>query len=190
MDELRILATCCALMATALLSIAADDRIFCKSPDGKFALRTTFTDLVPSHGDAAIIETDTSKVAVQIHGDEAATSEKSVWSKDSRRAASFRDGENEGVTRVFFGTDRRSKKSNCPSCRPSPQLPTFQKQTRRIEKRSDVWNRFVGSTEAICFWKANCKTTPVRVLRFRSRSASNKADSQWFARASRRKCRS
>ena len=69
MNGLKILATCCALMVTAPLSLTADDRIFCKSPDGKFALRTTFTEFVPSHGDAAIIETGTNKVAVQVHGD-------------------------------------------------------------------------------------------------------------------------
>lgn len=126
MNELRILATCCALMVTALLSIAADDRIFCKSPDGKFALRTTFTDLVPSHGDAAIIETGTNKVAVQVHGDVGAGSEKLVWSKDSRRVASFRDGENEGVTRVFFRNGSAFEEVKLPEL-PSPQLPDIPK---------------------------------------------------------------
>jgi hypothetical protein len=139
MNELKILATCCALLVTAPLSLTAGDHIFCKSPDGKFALRTTFTEFVPSHGDAAIIETGTNKVAVQVHGDESAASEKLVWSKDSRQVASFRDGENEGVTKVFFRNGSAFEEVKLPEL-PSPQLPELPKTdvsnsetTKRVE---------------------------------------------------------
>ncbi len=71
-------------------SLYANEEIKCKSPDGKFALRLTFDDLQPLHGDAAIIETGTKKVAVQLNGDQPYADSKLVWSKDSRRVASFR----------------------------------------------------------------------------------------------------
>jgi hypothetical protein len=51
------------------VSLYASEEIKCKSPDRKFALRLTFNDLQPLHGDAAIIETGTKNVAVQLNGD-------------------------------------------------------------------------------------------------------------------------
>jgi len=78
MNELKILGACCALLLIAPLSLTAGERIDCKSPDGKFALRETFNELNPIHGDSAIIESGTRKVAVQLHGDEPAGSEKLV----------------------------------------------------------------------------------------------------------------
>ncbi len=67
MSESKTLAICCALLLTAPICLPAGEHIFSKSPDGKFALRTMFTEYVPSHGDAAIIETGTRKVAVQLN---------------------------------------------------------------------------------------------------------------------------
>src|SRR5262245_28779445 len=102
MEESRIPVRCCALLLSTALFLSAGESIDNKSPDGKFGLRTNMTEPVPSHGDAAIIETATGKVAVQLHGDEPAGSEKLVWSKDSQRVASFRDDWENGTTRVFF----------------------------------------------------------------------------------------
>ena len=90
MNGSKTFATRCALLLSTALSLTAGERIHCKSPDGKFALRETFNELNPIHGDSAIIESGTRKVAVQLHGDEPTGSEKLVWSKDSRRVASFR----------------------------------------------------------------------------------------------------
>lgn len=50
--------------------LRASEQIDYKSPDGKFAQRETLTELNPVHGDTAIIETGTNKVAVQLTGDE------------------------------------------------------------------------------------------------------------------------
>ena len=66
------------------------------------SLRETFNELNPIHGDSAIIESGTRKVAVQLHGDEPAGSEKLVWSKDSKRVAYFfeKGGGSNGDARV------------------------------------------------------------------------------------------
>src|SRR5678816_4039678 len=122
MGELRTFATCCALLLTAPLSLTAGEHISSKSPDGKFGLRTNLTEFVPSHGDAAIIEVATNKVAVQLHGDEPAGSEKLVWSKDSWRIASFRDDWQNGGTRVFFREGQMFDEIKMPEL-PSPELP-------------------------------------------------------------------
>jgi hypothetical protein len=190
MNGLKILATCCALMVTAPLSLTADDRIFCKSPDGKFALRTTFTEFVPSHGDAAIIETGTNKVAVQVHGDVGAGSEKLVWSKDSRRVASFRDGENEGVTKVFFRNGSAFEEVKLPEL-PSPQLPDVPKaeasNSETIRRLEPI--RWLDSGDLLLESElqnnAGARAALQITLGFEQGAAS-----QWFARASRRKCRS
>jgi hypothetical protein len=137
MSELKTFATCCALMLTAPISLTAGEHIDCKSPDGKFALRTTLTELVPSHGDAAIIETATRKVAVQLHGDEPAGSEKLVWTKDSQRVASFRDDWQNGGTRVFFRKGQMFDEVKMPEL-PSPQLPDLPKPD---ESHSEIIKR-------------------------------------------------
>jgi hypothetical protein len=126
MGELRTFATCCALLLTAPLSLTAGEHISSKSPDGKFALRTNLTEFVPSHGDAAIIEVATNKVAVQLHGDEPAGSEKLVWSKDSRRVTSFRDDWQNGTTRIFFCNGATFEEIKMPEL-PSPELPNLPK---------------------------------------------------------------
>jgi hypothetical protein len=126
MGELRTFATCCALLLTAPLSLTAGEHISSKSPDGKFALRTNLTEFVPSHGDAAIIEVATNKVAVQLHGDEPAGSEKLVWSKDSQRVASFRDDWQNGTTRIFFRNGATFEEIKMPEL-PSPELPNLPK---------------------------------------------------------------
>ena len=126
MVEAKTLTTCCALSLTSALSLTAGEHVHSKSPDGKFALRTTFTELVPSHGDAAIIETATRKVAVQLHGDEPVGSEKLVWSKDSQRVASFRDDWQNGGTKIFFRKGQMFEEIKMPEL-PSPQLPDFPK---------------------------------------------------------------
>ena len=125
-NELKILASYCALLLAAPLSLNAGERISSKSPDGKFALRTNFTDYVPSHGDAAIIETATNEVAVQLYSDEPAGSEKLVWSKDSQRVASFRDDWQNGITRIFFRNGATLEEIKMPEL-PSPQLPNLPK---------------------------------------------------------------
>ena len=66
-NEVKTFAISCALVLTTPLSLTAGEHIYCKSPDGEFALRETFAELNPSHGDAAIIETGTRKVAVQLN---------------------------------------------------------------------------------------------------------------------------
>jgi len=109
-----------ALAATQLLQ--AGEQTCCKSPDGKFAIRQTLTELNPIHGDAAIIETGAGKVAVQLHGDAPVATERLVWSKDSRRVASFRDDSQEGTTRIFFRTGSAFEEIKLPDL-PSPQLP-------------------------------------------------------------------
>ena len=126
MNGLKIVATCCAFLLSAALSLTAGERIDCKSPDGKFALRETFNELNPIHGDSAIIENGTSKVAVQLHGDEPAGSEKLVWSKDSRRVASFRYDWQNGTTKIFFRNGAIFEGIKMPEL-PSPQLPDLPK---------------------------------------------------------------
>jgi hypothetical protein len=126
MGELRTFATCCALLLTAPLSLTAGEHISSKSPDGKFGLRTNLPEFVPSHGDAAIIEVATNKVAVQLHGDEPAGSEKLVWSKDSQRIASFRDDWQNGTTRIFFRNGATFEEIKMPEL-PSPELPNLPK---------------------------------------------------------------
>jgi hypothetical protein len=126
MSELRTFATCCAFLLTAPLSLIAGEHISSKSPDGKFALRTNLTEYVPSHGDAAIIATTTHEVAVQLHGDEPAGSEKLVWSQDSQRVASFRDDWQNGTTRIFFRNGATFEEVKMPEL-PSPQLPNLPK---------------------------------------------------------------
>jgi hypothetical protein len=124
MSELKTFAGCCALLLTVPLTLTAGEHISSKSPDGKFALRTNFTEYVPSHGDAAIVETATNEVAVQLHGDEPAGSEKLVWSKDSQRVASFRD--EDGTIRIFFRNGATLEEIKMPEL-PSPQLPNLPK---------------------------------------------------------------
>ncbi|PYL26368.1 MAG: hypothetical protein DMF37_02425 [Verrucomicrobia bacterium] len=126
MSKFKTFAICCALLLTAPLSLTAGEHIYCKSPDGKFALRETFTELNPIHGDTAIIETGTRKVAVQLHGDEPAGSEKLVWSRDSRRVASFRCNWQSGATRIFFRNGSIFDEIKMPEL-PSTQLPDLPK---------------------------------------------------------------
>jgi len=126
MSELKTFAICSGLLLTAAISLTAHENISCKSPDGKFALRQTFNDINPIHGDTAIIETGTRKVAVQLHGDEPAGSEKLVWSKDSQRVASFRYDWQNGTTRVFFRNGATFGEIKIPEL-PSPQLPDLPK---------------------------------------------------------------
>jgi len=126
MSESKTFAICCALLLTAPLSLTAGEHIDCKSPDGKFALRETFNELNPIHGDSAIIESGTRKVAVQLHGDEPAGSEKLVWSEDSRRVASFRYDWQNGATRIFFRNGSMFDEIKMPEL-PSPQLPDLPK---------------------------------------------------------------
>jgi len=126
MSELKTFAICSGLLLIAAISLTAHESISCKSPDGKFALRQTFNDINPIHGDTAIIETGTRKVAVQLHGDEPAGSEKLVWSKDSQRVASFRYDWQNGTTRVFFRNGATFGEIKIPEL-PSPQLPDLPK---------------------------------------------------------------
>jgi hypothetical protein len=139
MSELKSFAIYCALLVAGSISLSAHENICSQSPDGKFALRQTFNDLNPIHGDTAIIETGTHKVAVQLHGDEPAATEKLVWSKDSRRVASFRDDEHVGATRIFFRNGSTFEEVKLPEL-PSPQLPELPKTdgsnsetTKRVE---------------------------------------------------------
>src|SRR5436309_8837442 len=139
MNELKILGACCALLLIAPLSLTAGERIDCKSPDGKFALRETFNELNPIHGDSAIIESGTRRVAAQLHGDEPAGSEKLVWSKDSRRVASFRYDWQNGATKIFFRNGAMFEEIKTREL-PSPQLPDLPKPdgsnsetTKRVE---------------------------------------------------------
>jgi hypothetical protein len=149
MGELRTFATCCALLLTAPLSLTAGEHISSKSPDGKFGLRTNLTEFVPSHGDAAIIEVATNKVAVQLHGDEPAGSEKLVWSKDSQRIASFRDDWQNGTTRIFFRNGATFEEIKMPEL-PSPELPNLPKpeasnnETHRTGSLVGVWRFAFG----------------------------------------------
>jgi hypothetical protein len=126
MKGLKILSTWCALLLTAPVSLTAGERIECKSPDGKFALRETFNEFNPIHGDSSIVESGTRKVAVQLHGDEPAGSEKLVWSKDSRRVASFRYDWQKGGTKIFFRDGAMFEEIKMPEL-PSPQLPDLPK---------------------------------------------------------------
>jgi hypothetical protein len=127
MKGLKILATCCALLLIGSVTLSAGERIDCKSPDGKFALRETFNELNPIHGDSAIIESGTRRIAVQLHGDEPTGSEKLVWSKDSRRVASFRFDWQNGATKIFFRDGAMFEEIKMPEL-PSPQLPDLPKQ--------------------------------------------------------------
>jgi hypothetical protein len=109
-----------------VVSAKAGERILSKSPDGKFALRETLTELNPVHGDTAIIEIDTGKVAVQLHGDAPVATERLIWSKDSRRVAGFRYDSQGGATRIFFRTGSTFEEIKLPGL-PSPQLPELPK---------------------------------------------------------------
>jgi len=126
MSEFKTFAICCALLLTGSVTLTAGEHIYCKSPDGKFALRETFNELNPIHGDSAIIGSGTRKVAVQLHGDEPAGSEKLVWSKDSRRVASFRYDWQNGATKIFFRDGAIFEEIKMPEL-PSPQLPDLPK---------------------------------------------------------------
>ena len=55
-----------ALLASCCLAVSLDahEVITCKSPDGKFALRHTYSDQQPYTGDTAIIEVATRKGAI------------------------------------------------------------------------------------------------------------------------------
>jgi len=139
MSKLKTFATCCAFSLSTALSLTAGERIDCKSPDGKFALRETFNEFNPIHGDTAIIETGTHNVAVQLPGDEPAAIEKLVWSRDSRRVASFRDDEHVGEMPIFFRNGSTFEEVKLPEL-PSPQLPALPKTdvsnsetTKRVE---------------------------------------------------------
>jgi len=139
MIQMKTVSISCALLVGCSLSLQAGEQIKCESPDGKFALRERFNELNPIHGDSAIIETSTQKVAVQCHGDEPAATEKLVWSKDSRRVASFRGNMQGGVARIFFRNGSTFDEIKLPDL-PSPQLPDVPKpdasnseSTRRVE---------------------------------------------------------
>lgn len=54
------------MMFFSTVALRAGEQITCKSPDGKFALRQGLNDLNPIHGDAAIVETATKKMAVPV----------------------------------------------------------------------------------------------------------------------------
>ena len=105
--------------------LQAGEHVYCKSPDGKFALRERFNDLNPIHGESAIIETSSGKVAVQLHGDEPVATEQLVWSKGSRRVASFRDADS-GATRIFLRNGSTFDEIKMPVIAP-PQLPQLPK---------------------------------------------------------------
>src|SRR5262245_15552772 len=126
MAEAKALTICCALLLTSTLSLTAGEHVSSKSPDGKFALRETFNELVPIHGESAIIENGTGKVVMQLHGDEPAGSEKLAWSKDSQRVASFRDDSQNGTTRIFFRNGATFEEIKMPEL-PAPQLPDLPK---------------------------------------------------------------
>ena len=117
--------------------LRATEQIDYKSPDGKFAQRKTMTELNPVHGDTAIIETGTNKVAVQLTGDEPYANAKLIWSKDSRRVASFHDDHHLGATRIFFRNGSTFDEIKMPELAP-PQLPELPKADagetmRRVE---------------------------------------------------------
>lgn len=116
------------LLASYSLAVSAKagERILSKSPDGKFALRETFAEKQPYHGDTAVVETGTHKVVVQLNTDQPPAHElKLVWSDDSRRLAYFREDEN-GATRIFFRNGSAFDEIKMPEL-PSPQLPSIPK---------------------------------------------------------------
>jgi len=106
--------------------LEASEHVCCKSPNGKFALRQTLTELNPVHGDTAIIEIATGKVIVQLHGDAPAATERLVWSKDSRRVACFRDETQIGATRILFQNGSTFEEIKMPELL-RPQLPELPK---------------------------------------------------------------
>jgi len=122
----KALSISCALVLSCSVSALAHEVNTCKSPDGKFALHETFNDLVPIHGDNAIIESGTGKVVMQLHGDEPAGSEKLVWPKDSQRVVSFRDDWRNGTTRIFFRNGATFEEIKMPEL-PLPGLPSAPK---------------------------------------------------------------
>jgi hypothetical protein len=149
MSEFKTFAIRCALLLTGSVTLTAGERIDCKSPDGKFALRETFNELNPIHGDSAIIESGTRKVAVQLHGDEPAG--RSWFGRRIRGASpAFATIGRTERPEFFFVTDRCSMKSKCRSYR-RRSCQTFQNQMGRTAKRSGAWNRFAGWSQAICF---------------------------------------
>jgi len=118
----KALSISCALVLSCCVSAIAHEVTSCRSPDGKFALHETFNDLVPIHGDSAIIESGTGKVVMQLHGDEPAGTESLVWSKDSLRVAGFRDDGRTGTTRIFIRNGATFEEIKMPEL-PLPELP-------------------------------------------------------------------
>ena len=106
--------------------LQASEHVCCKSPDGKFALRETLTELNPVHGDTAIIEMATGKVIVQLHGDAPVATERLCWALDSRRVAYFRNDSQSGATRIFFRNGSAFEEIKMPELL-RPQLPELPK---------------------------------------------------------------
>ena len=133
----KALSISCALVLSCSVSALAHEVNTCKSPDGKFALHETFNDLVPIHGDSAIIESGTGKVVMQLHGDEPAGSEKLVWSKDSQRVVSFRDDWRNGTTRIFFRNGATFEEIKMPELDPVALNLTYIRNTLLVRLRDD-----------------------------------------------------
>jgi hypothetical protein len=121
MIQMKTFSISCALLLSCSVSLEAGERIVCKSPDGRFALRETFADTQPYHGDTAIVETGTHKVVAQLNTDQPpADKSKLVWSDDSRRLAYFREYES-GSTRIFFRNGLTFDEIKLPELPPTPK---------------------------------------------------------------------
>ena len=113
-----------ALLASCCLAVSLDahEVITCKSPDGKFALRHTYSDQQPYTGDTAIIEVATRKILVPLTSNQALAELQLVWSDDSQRVAYYDETTQTRPPRVFFRSGSSFNETALPELLP-PKLP-------------------------------------------------------------------
>ena len=122
--KLKSLSIAAGLLASCCLAISLDahEVITCKSPDGKFALRHTYSDQQPYIGDTAIIEVATRKILMPLTSNRALSELQLVWSDDSQRVAYYDETTQTRPPRVFFRSGSSFNETALPELLP-PKLP-------------------------------------------------------------------
>jgi hypothetical protein len=137
MSDMKTFSISCALLLTSALYLTAGEHIYCKSPDGKFALRIHKGE---EGWDAAIVDVRTKKsvVDLDVYGNYVEDM-RLVWSKDSKRVAHFEPDRRGGTTHIYFRDG--SKFEEVPF--PSGEVPECHGNLTAEEEK-----KFVKTTDA------------------------------------------
>jgi hypothetical protein len=113
MSDMKTFSISCALLLTSALYLTAGEHIYCKSPDGKFALRIWKGE---EGWEAAIVDVRTKKsvVDLDVYGNYVEGA-RLVWSKDSKRVAHFEPDRRGGTTHIYFRNGSKFEEVPFPS---------------------------------------------------------------------------